>query len=239
MPPLNVDHSAMPAAGVALAPVPAEAGLVSTHAGGCDRVSEACVGASACATSAEIPLAGRLSQGGLEAREVLRYAADLAADLAERHRVGAAYGVISLDAVVLAGGSARFQYPPAPGVSAAHDAVQFAALLRVMARACADREKVALGAALGALCGRYLTAKAGTGEQSFRKLLLALRVLRLRYPRRERAAADPQPAPELPAPRRRKIRILIRAVPPAEAKPCQPPAPRAFFWRKLCSPFLG
>jgi hypothetical protein len=198
-------------------------------------------------------LAARLSHFDLEAREVLGYATDLAADLAARHRAGVPHGAIGPDTVLLAGGSARLQDPPSPGVSAARDALQFAALLRVMARACAAPERADLGAALGALCGRYLNPEAGAGWQSFRKLLLALKVLRVNYRNRQSAAvarpaeivpgadtADSRPALEPSKSSRRKIRILIRAVPSAtHLIPDRQPEPRPSLWRKLRFLFLG
>jgi hypothetical protein len=210
-----------------------------------------------CAEAAgkQISLADRLSQGGLEVREVLRYAIDLAANLAERHRAGAAHGAITAEAVLMTGEAARFQDPRVPGVSATEDAVQFAALLRVMARACDAAERVALGAAFGALSGRYLTAAGGASGRTFKKLVLALKVLRLDYRRHKRAAAPlparaeivasadaamaKQPMAEPSAPRHRKIRILIRAAPPAaEPKRYRRTKPHGLLWRILCSPFL-
>ncbi|MGP8246984.1 MAG: hypothetical protein ACLQVN_21005 [Bryobacteraceae bacterium] len=215
---------------------------------------------SAHAAGNQISLAGRLSRGGLGAREVLRYATDLAADLAERHRAGAAHGAITAEAVVVAGESARLQDPPVPGASAAEDAIQFAALLRAMARAAVAEERLALGAALGAICGQYLTAAGGANGRSFKKLELALKVLRLDYRGRVGAAAAlpasmpaavevvasagaataERPVAVPSAPRHRKIRILIRAVPSAaEAAWDRRPEPRGFFRRILYSPFLG
>jgi hypothetical protein len=207
------------------------------------------------AAGKQVSLADRLSQGGLEAREVLRYATDLAANLAERHRVGAPHGAITAEAVMLVGGSARLQVPRVPGASATEDADQFAALLRVMARACVGGERPALGAALGEVCGQYLTAAAEANGRTFKKLVLALRVLRLKYRDRELAAALPapveilanvdaatvkQPAPDSPASGRRKIRILIRAVPPAAvAERYRPAKPNGFLWRIFRSLFLG
>jgi hypothetical protein len=217
-------------------------GPVSTPARDCDPVSEP-----------PITLAARLSRGDLEAREILRYATDVAADLAARHRAGHAHGAISPEAVLLAGGSARLEDPPQLGISVGLDAVQFAALLRVMARACAAPERAALGAALGALCGRYLNPEAGPGAQSFKKLLLALKVLRVQYWNRVPAAVAPpleilpatdpagsRPAPEPSKSRRRKIRILIRALPSAtQLIPYRQPEPRPSLWRKLRFLFLG
>lgn len=214
----------------------------------------------AAAVDKPMSLADRLSDGDLGASEVLRYATDLAANLAERHRRGAAHGAIAAETVVLAGGSAQLQDPRGKGATPADDALQFAALLRVMARGAVAEERLALGAALGALSGQYLTAAAGANAQTFKKLVLALKVLRLEYRSRKPAAAVPQtaaparteiapladvavavePAPEAPPPVRRKIRILIRAV-PAAAAPVRNrrPAPRGLFRRILSSPFLG
>jgi hypothetical protein len=211
--------------------------------------------------SGQISLADRLSQGGLEAREILQYAIDLAANLAERHRAGVAHGAIAAEAVLLSGETARLQDRRVPGAPATVDEVQFAALLRAMARAAAAEDRAALGIAFEALCGQYLTAKTEAGDQTFKKLVLELKVLRLDYRRREqraaaavRAAAMPfpaeiaasadratskQPMAEPSAPRHRKIRLLIRAVPPAaEPKRYRRTKPRGFLWRVLFSRFL-
>jgi len=213
---------------------------------------------AAAAVDQPMSLADRLSHGDLGAREVLRYATDMAANLAERHRRGAAHGAIAAEAVVLAGGSAQLQDPRGKGATPAEDAVQFAALLRVMARAAVAEERLALGAALGALSGQYLTAPGGANAQTFKKLVLALKVLRLEYRGRKPAAGElldaapertemvsradtataVQAAAEAPAHRRRTIRLLIRAVPAAPVRNRRP-APRGFFRRILSSPFLG
>lgn len=207
-----------------------------------------------------ISLADRLSQGGLEAREILRYAIDLAANLAERHRAGVAHGAIAAEAVLLSGESARLQDRQVPAGAATEDEAQFAALLRAMARAAVAGDRAALGIAFEALCGQYLAAKTEASDQTFRKLVLELKVLRLDYRRPEqraaaavRAAAMPAPveivasagatAAERPiaepaAPRHRKIRVLIRAVPPnAEPKRYRRTKPRGFLWRLLFSLF--
>ena len=49
---------------------------------------EICREDGAAPAAEQVTLAGRLSRGDLVASEVLRYAADLAANLAERHRQG-------------------------------------------------------------------------------------------------------------------------------------------------------
>lgn len=285
MSPLDVKNSPMPMAGEARVPMPsvsrpgtseiawdaegareystspvAPACGAASGEGASTRVSRLQAGVPA-PRSNPISLADRLSLGGLEAREILRYAIDLAANLAERHRAGVAHGAITAKAVLLSGESARLQDPQVPGLPATRDEVQFAALLRAMARAAVAGERAALGTAFEALCGQYLTAKTEASDQTFKKLVLELKVLRLDYRRRgQRAAAATltaamparakiaasaergtvkQPMAEPSAPKHRKVRILIGAAPPAaEPKRYRRTKPRGFLWRILFSRFL-